>query len=177
MPEIGTLGLTRRELEPCPRAPDCGPERKRRSIHRRPTGGAPALDPTDERRLETEPRRGVRHRQTAKAAGNSYPLVLPPPRQSSTPLNLPRAEKPPGFRGTSANSARYRPAPPPRSRLVRPRPRPRDSVAAEPSPQLDVEGGPQSASRWARTFGSRTGRRAGGPGGAPGAGGDRRGGG
>ena len=27
-----------------------------------PTGGAPALDPTDERRLETEPRRGVRHR-------------------------------------------------------------------------------------------------------------------
>ena len=27
----------------------------------------------DERRLETEPRRGVRHRLRAKAAGNSYP--------------------------------------------------------------------------------------------------------
>ena len=27
----------------------------------------------DERRLETESRRGVRHRQRAKAAGNSYP--------------------------------------------------------------------------------------------------------
>ena len=38
-----------------------------------PTGGAPAPDPTDERRLETESRRGVRHRQRAKAAGNSYP--------------------------------------------------------------------------------------------------------
>ena len=38
-----------------------------------PTGGAPALDPTDERRLETEPRQGVRHRHLAKAAGNSYP--------------------------------------------------------------------------------------------------------
>ena len=74
MPEIGTLGLTRRELETCPRESDCGPERKRRSIHRPPTGGAPALDPTDERRLETEPRRGVRHRHLAKAAGNSYPL-------------------------------------------------------------------------------------------------------
>ena len=44
-----------------------------RGLRARPTGGAPALDPTDERRLETEPRRRVRHRQRAKAAGNSYP--------------------------------------------------------------------------------------------------------
>ena len=28
------LGLTRRELETCLREPDCGPERKRRRIHR-----------------------------------------------------------------------------------------------------------------------------------------------
>ena len=35
------------ELETCPRESDCGPERKRRSIHRPPNGGAPALDPTD----------------------------------------------------------------------------------------------------------------------------------
>ena len=34
MPESGVLGLTRRELETCPREPDCGPERKRRNIHR-----------------------------------------------------------------------------------------------------------------------------------------------
>ena len=34
MPEIGMLGLTRRELETCLREPDCGPERKRRRIHR-----------------------------------------------------------------------------------------------------------------------------------------------
>ena len=73
MPEIGTLGLTRRELETCPREPDCGPERKRRSIHRPPTGGAPALDPTDERRLETESRRGVRHRHRRKPPGTATP--------------------------------------------------------------------------------------------------------
>ena len=41
----------------------------------------------DERRLETELRRGVRHRHRRKAAGNSYPLCLPPPRQSSTLLD------------------------------------------------------------------------------------------
>ena len=79
---LGRLGFDVtpvRDAGTCPREPDCGPERKRRSIHRPPTtGGAPALDPTDERRLETEPRRGVRHRHSAKAAGNSNPLRLPP---------------------------------------------------------------------------------------------------
>ena len=34
MSESDMLGLTRRELETCPWEPDCGPERKRRSIHR-----------------------------------------------------------------------------------------------------------------------------------------------
>ena len=51
-------------LRPGAKAPEESPD---------PTGGAPALDPTDERRLETEPRRGVRYRLRAKAAGNSYP--------------------------------------------------------------------------------------------------------
>ena len=84
MPEIGTLGLTRRELETCPREPDCGPERKRRSIHRPPTGGAPAPDPTDERRqrrLETEPRRGVRHRHR-----ESRRQQLPPTPTATAPV-------------------------------------------------------------------------------------------
>jgi hypothetical protein len=36
--------------------------------------GAPVLDPTDERRLETELRSElIRHRQTAKAAGQQLP--------------------------------------------------------------------------------------------------------
>ena len=37
--EIGALGLTRRQLEACPRAPDCVLERKRPSIHRGPNRG------------------------------------------------------------------------------------------------------------------------------------------
>ena len=73
VPEIGTLGLTRRELETCPREPDCGPERKRRSIHRPPTGGAPALDPTDERRLGNGATAGSEAPALAKATGNRYP--------------------------------------------------------------------------------------------------------
>ena len=42
----------------------------------------------DERRLETEPWSGLRHRPTAKAAGNSHSPDLKPPRQSSTLPNL-----------------------------------------------------------------------------------------
>ena len=38
-----------------------------------PVATAPAFDPTDERRLETEPRRGVRHRH-----GESCREQLPP---------------------------------------------------------------------------------------------------
>ena len=53
---------------------------------REPDAGDPHVR-FDERRLETESRRGVRHRPRAKAAGTSYPLRLPPPRQSSTLLN------------------------------------------------------------------------------------------
>ena len=41
----------------------------------------------DERRLETEPLARSEAPASAKAAGNSYPLRLPPPRQSSTLLN------------------------------------------------------------------------------------------
>ena len=36
------------------------------------------------RELETESRNGLRHRQMAKAAGNSYSPCLRPPRQLST---------------------------------------------------------------------------------------------
>ena len=38
-----------------------------------PTDSAPALDPTDERRLETELRRGVRHRHRRKPPGTATP--------------------------------------------------------------------------------------------------------
>ena len=38
-----------------------------------PTGGAPALDPTDERRLETKPQRGVRHRNWRKPPETATP--------------------------------------------------------------------------------------------------------
>ena len=38
------------------------------------------------RELETESRNGLRHRQMAKAAGNSYSPCLRPPRQLSTLL-------------------------------------------------------------------------------------------
>ena len=51
-------------LRPGAKAPEEPPD---------PTGGAPALDPTDERRLETEPRRGVRHRHRRKPPGTATP--------------------------------------------------------------------------------------------------------
>jgi hypothetical protein len=46
-----------------------------------PTIGAPALDPTAERRLETELWEGLRHRHCAKAAGTSdspFPTATAP---------------------------------------------------------------------------------------------------
>ena len=46
---------------------------RRHDLVRKPDAGNPHVR-FDERRLETEPRRGVRHRHLAKAAGNSYPL-------------------------------------------------------------------------------------------------------
>ncbi len=46
---------------------------RRHDLVREPDAGDPHVR-FDERRLETEPRRGVRHRHLAKAAGNSYPL-------------------------------------------------------------------------------------------------------
>ena len=52
------LCLTRRELE-------TGPE----------MATAPALDPTDERRLETKPRRGVRHRNRRKPPATATPFA------------------------------------------------------------------------------------------------------
>ncbi len=60
---------------------------RRHDLVREPDAGNPHIR-FDERRLETEPRQGVRHRHRAKAAGNSYPHPrLPPPRQSS-PLQM-----------------------------------------------------------------------------------------
>ena len=56
---------------------------RRHDLVREPDAGNPHVR-FDERRLETESWRGVRHRRSAKAAGNGYPLRLPPPRQSST---------------------------------------------------------------------------------------------
>ena len=53
-------------LRPGAKAPDEPPD---------PTGGAPALDPTDERRLETELRRGVRHRHWRKPPGTATPYA------------------------------------------------------------------------------------------------------
>ncbi len=47
--------------------------RKHRALVREPDAGDPHVR-FDERRLETESWRGVRHRHRAKAAGNSYPL-------------------------------------------------------------------------------------------------------
>ena len=51
-------------LRPGAKAPEEPPD---------PTGGAPALDPTDERRLETESWRGVRHRQRRKPPVTATP--------------------------------------------------------------------------------------------------------
>jgi len=50
---------------------------------REPDAGNPHVR-FDERRWETEPRSRLRHRYKAKAAGNSYSLVLQPPRPPST---------------------------------------------------------------------------------------------
>ena len=46
MPEIGMLGLTRRELETCPWESDCGPAAKAPDEPPNPTGYAPPLDST-----------------------------------------------------------------------------------------------------------------------------------
>ncbi len=57
------------------------------SQHMNPVGESDAGKPHvrfDERRPETEPWSRIRHPQTAKAAGNSYFLLLQPPRRSST---------------------------------------------------------------------------------------------
>ena len=64
-------------LRPGAKAPDEPPD---------PTGGAPALGPY--RRAATGNGATARSEApaSAKAAGNSYPLCLPPPRQSSTLL-------------------------------------------------------------------------------------------
>ena len=69
-------------LRPGAKAPDNPPA---------PTGGAPAPDPTDERRLETEPRRGVRHRHR-----ESRRQQLPPPPTATAPVvdSTPRARVP-----------------------------------------------------------------------------------
>jgi len=59
----------------------------------KPVGEPDAGEPHvrfDERGRETESRCGLRHRQMAKAAGNSYSPRLRPPRSSST-LPLSRA--------------------------------------------------------------------------------------
>ena len=53
-------------LRPGAKAPEEPPD---------PTDSAPALDPTDERRLETESRRGVRHRHRRKSPGTVTPCA------------------------------------------------------------------------------------------------------
>ena len=49
-----------------------------------PVATAPAFDPTGERRLETEPWRGVRHRHCESRRQQLPPIRLPLPRQSPT---------------------------------------------------------------------------------------------
>ena len=51
-----------------------------------PVATAPAFDPTGERRLETEPWRGVRHRHCESRRQQLPPIRLPLPRQSPTLL-------------------------------------------------------------------------------------------
>ena len=52
-----------------------------------PVATAPAFDPTGERRLETEPWRGVRHRHCESRRQQLPPIRLPLPRQSPTLLH------------------------------------------------------------------------------------------
>ena len=68
-------GFGERGEETCPRASDCGPTRKRRKRHQRPTGHAPPLDSTNFPPAENPPDSGAVPRNRLVVAGGLRPEV------------------------------------------------------------------------------------------------------
>ena len=137
------LGLTRRELETCPRVPDCGPARKRRNEPPAPTGGAPAPDPTGRTVWSTTTKRkGVPSSDHSSAAEGSSGARRN--RGDEQPLDEDVVQAPPAAVHRALRARRQHPLGERRARKLRPLIRVEDLRRARPKrrfQRLDAEAG------------------------------------